>query len=91
MIFLMKAGSVLFLDQAGDHIQANLTIYKQLIRKLMYLAYRTRPDIAFIIGQLSRHNLNLQAEHFRITKQVLRYLQKTITLGIVWENDTIGH
>ena len=86
----MKAGSALFLDQAGDHIQADLIIYQQLIKKLMYLACETRPDIAFIVGQLSCQNLDPQIGHLRIAKQVLRYLKGTITLGI-WGNDTAGH
>ena len=57
-IVSMKAGLAFFMDQAGDHIQADLTIYQQLFRKLIYFACKTRPDIAFIIGELSRHNLD---------------------------------
>lgn len=90
-VFPMKAGSTLFLDQAGDHIQADLTIYQQLIGKLMYLACRTRPDIAFIDGQLSRHNSDPRVRHLRIAKQVLTYLKETITLNIIWGNDIAGH
>ena len=48
----------------------------------MYLGYGTYLDIAFVIGQLSCRNSDPQAGHLRIAKQVLRYLKKTITLGI---------
>lgn len=57
----------------------------------MYLSCETRPDIAFVVGQLSRHNSDPRIEHLRIAKQVLRYLKGTITLGIEWENDPAGH
>ena len=87
----VKAGSTLFLDQAEDHQQVDLTEYWRLVDKLIYLSYGTRPDIAFVIGQLNCHNSDLQAEHLRIAKQVLQYLKKTITLGIKWDRDLAGH
>ena len=90
-ILPVKAGSTLFLDQVGDHQQANLTEYQRLIGKLMYLSCGTRPDIAFVVGQLSCHNSDPHVRHLRIAKQVLRYLKGTITLGIEWENDPASH
>ena len=57
----------------------------------MYLSCGTRPDIAFVVGQLSRHNADPRIGHLRIAKQVLRYLKGTITLGIEWGNDPAGH
>ena len=48
----------------------------------MYLSYGTRPDITFVIEQLSRHNSDSRAGHLYITKQVLRYLKETIMLSI---------
>lgn len=60
-IFPMKTGSTLLLDQAKDYIQANLIIYQQLIGKLIYLTFVTRPNIAFVVYQLSRYNSDPQA------------------------------
>ena len=82
IVLPVKTDSTLLLDQAGDHQQADLTMYQCLIGKLMYLSYGTYPDIAFVVGQLSRHNTDPQIGHLRIAKQVLRYLKGTITLGI---------
>lgn len=79
----VKAGSSFFLDQVGDYQQADLAVYQRLIGKLMYLSCGTRPDIAFVVGQLSCHNSDPRVGHLRIAKQVLRYLKRTITLGIV--------
>ena len=87
----VKAGSTLLLDQAGDYQQANLNAYQRLIGKLMYLSCGTRPDIAFVVGQLSCYNSDRQIGHLRIAKQVLRYLKGTITLGIEWGNNPAGY
>ena len=67
----VKTGSTLILDQAEDYQQVDLTVYQQLVSKLMYRKCGTRPDIAFVVGQLSHHNSDLRAEHLRIAKQVL--------------------
>ena len=55
-VFPIKADLAVFLDQIRDHIQADLTIYQQLIEKLIYPTCRIRPEIVLIVGQLSRHN-----------------------------------
>ena len=90
-VLLVKAGSTFFLDQAGDHQQANLIAYQCLIGKLIYLSCGTRPDIVFVVRQLSCHNSDLHKEYLHIAKQVLRYLNGTITLGIEWENNLAGY
>ena len=81
-VFPVKAGSTFFLDHAGNYQQADLITYQRLIGKLMYLSCGTRPNIAFVVGQLSWHNSDPQMGHLRIAKQVLHYLKRTITLGI---------
>ena len=56
MVFPMKAGSSILLDQANDYIPADLVTYQRLVRKPIYLACKTMQDIAFIVRQLSCHN-----------------------------------
>lgn len=51
----------------------------------MYISCGTCPNITFVKEQLNYHNSDLQAGHFRIIKQVLRYLKGIITLGIEQE------
>lgn len=53
---LMKAGSSIEMGEHDDYEKAELRPYQHLIGKLMYLSCGTRPDIAFVLGQLSRHN-----------------------------------
>lgn len=67
-VFPVKAGSSFFLDQIRDHQYVDLAAYQQLIRKLIYLKYRSYPDIVFVVWQLSCHNSDLQIRHLCITK-----------------------
>lgn len=50
----------------------------------MYLSYSMKPNIVFVVGQLSKHNLNPQASHIKAAKKVVQYLKKTIHLGLVY-------
>ena len=50
IVFLIKVGLSLALNQTGDLVQANIIAYQQLVGKLIYLSYRIQPDIAFVIG-----------------------------------------
>lgn len=53
----------------------------------MYLAVGTRPDIAFAVSNLSQFLTNPSLEHWKAAKRVLRYLQGTVELGIVYDGN----
>ena len=91
IVFWVKVCSWLFLNQTRNYQQVDLTVYQQLVGKLMYLNYRTSPDFAFIVRQLNRYNSDLWVGHLRIGKQVLQYLNKTITFGIKWGKNLAKH
>lgn len=59
--------------------------YRQIIGSLMYLAVGTRPDISFVISNLSQFLENPSYNHWKAAKRVLRYLQGTIELGLVYD------
>lgn len=80
----MKAGSVIEMTEPEDYKEADLRTYQRLIGKLMYLACGTRPDIAFVTGQLSRHNADPRKGHLRAAKRVVRYLCGTMEMGLVF-------
>lgn len=50
----MKTGSVIEMNNANNYKKTNIKAYQRLIEKLMYLLYGTRPNISFLVGQLSR-------------------------------------
>lgn len=49
-ILPVKVDFTYIIDQERDYQQADFIIYQQLIDKFIYLSYKTRPDIAFIVG-----------------------------------------
>ncbi|CDF39891.1 unnamed protein product [Chondrus crispus] len=53
---------------------------------LMYLMVGTRPDLAYAIGKLSQHSANPCESHWASVKRVMRYVQGTRNLGIVFDN-----
>ena len=85
----IKTGSAIDISDVNAYKEKDLYTYQQLIGKLMYLACKTRPDIAFAIGQLSRHNADPQRSHFRAAKKVVWYLKGTINLGLVYGRTTV--
>lgn len=62
-VIQMKAGSSIEMTDPEDYEKINLYTYQKLIGKLMYLFYGTKPDIAFAVGQFSRHNTDPRKKH----------------------------
>ena len=56
----MKAGLAIEINKPKDYKETELWEYQRLIGKLMYLACGTKPDITFMVGQLSRHNTDFK-------------------------------
>ena len=50
----------------------------------MYLATCIRPDLAYVVGQLSRYVQQPTQQHIGAAKRVLRYVNGTKSLGIVY-------
>lgn len=78
---LMKAGSAIEMIEHDDYEDTEIKPFQQLIGKLMYLACGTRPDIAFIVGLLSRYNADLRKGHLQAAERVVRYLKRTMHMG----------
>lgn len=50
----------------------------------MYFAYRTKPDIAFIIKKPSKYNADPQASHLKVAKQVIYYFKGTMYMEVIY-------
>ena len=57
------------------------TLYKQIIGFLMYLIHM-RPDICYVMSNLSQFMYEPRHRHWVAAKHVLRYLQGTIAYGL---------
>lgn len=80
----MKAGNFIDIPEADNYEEADLKTYQRLVGKLMYLLCETRPDIAFVVGQLSRRNADPRVSYFKAAKRVVRYLKGTMHLGLTY-------
>lgn len=89
----MKAGWFIEMSEPGDYEEVNIKSHQRLIGKLMYLLCGTRPDIIFTVGQLSKHNLDPRSGYMKTVKKVVKYLKRTMRLGLVYgssQNDVLA-
>lgn len=83
-------------NSENDDIAESETVfpYREAIGSLLYLAGATRPDIAFAVNVLSRHQLNPTIFEWNMVKRVFRYLKGTSTLGLHYtskRNDMVAY
>lgn len=74
------------MSESDNYDKVDLKVYQRLIRKLMYLLCGTKPDIAFTVGQLSKHNTDPRIRHMKVVKKVVRYLKSTMYLELVYRS-----
>ena len=63
-------------------------LYRSLVGSLLYIAKQTRPDIVWIVNVLSRFMDKPTNTHWLAGKRVLRYLQATKSLILVYPRDS---
>jgi hypothetical protein len=64
----------------GDEI----TIYKQIIRSVLYLLNNTHPNMSYAVGQLAQFISKPAAIYLQICKQLLQYLASIIKVRITY-------
>lgn len=65
-----------------DINQARQSLYLSIVGSLMWAAMSIQPNIAFVVGFLSRFNQNPSKTHLLAAKRVLQYLKGTIDYGL---------
>ncbi|GJW75942.1 zinc finger, CCHC-type containing protein [Tanacetum coccineum] len=56
--------------------------YSRVIGCLMYAMTSTRPNIAYVVGKLSRYTSNPSTHHWHAIMRVFKYLKKTMDYGL---------
>jgi hypothetical protein len=75
------------LKKDDDAAEADKTQYRSVIGSLRYLV-NTRPDLAYAVGIASRFMENPSTTHWGLVKQILRYVQGTLTHGCCYKRGT---
>lgn len=72
----------------GEATPVERARFGELIGSLLYLATRTRPDIATAVSFLSRFTANPAPAHWAGLKRIVRYLKGTVNHGLFYpQND----
>ncbi|XP_066392427.1 uncharacterized mitochondrial protein AtMg00810-like [Miscanthus floridulus] len=71
------------LTKASTAAKVDATLYRSIIDGLRYLVYM-RPDIAFVVGYVSRFMEDPREDHWAAVKRLLRYVKGTVDQGIVF-------
>ncbi|KAE8995982.1 hypothetical protein PR002_g19461 [Phytophthora rubi] len=71
-----------------ERMQSRTQCGRNLIGCLLYITTCTRPDIAFVVTQLSRFLENPGQQHWNAAVRVLRYLKSTRQHGIIYQGGT---
>lgn len=58
--------------------------YRAIVGSLLYVAMWTRPDIAFAVSQVARHQQQPTQHHWQCAKHILRYLKGTREVGLTY-------
>ncbi|QRV82277.1 Pol polyprotein/retrotransposon [Ceratobasidium sp. AG-Ba] len=64
--------------------------YRRLLGCLNWLAQGTRPDIAYSVSRLGQAQSNPHPAHWNALKHILRYLSRTLDMGLVYSGAKSG-
>ena len=71
------------LMKTSTTVKVDATLYQSIIGILRYLVYM-RPDIAFVVGYVSRFMEDPREDHWATVKRLLRYVKGTVDQGIIF-------
>ena len=69
-------------SEEGELVDQGL--YQSAVGSLLYLAIRSRPDIAFAVNNVARFCSRPTKEHWTAVKRIFRYLSGTTHFGLLY-------
>ena len=79
--------SIKLSKKTDDEEEFDSVKYQSAVGSLLYLSTRSRPDIAFAVGNAARYCSNPSQAHWSAVKRILRYLRGTTNLGLLYKPD----
>lgn len=64
--------------------------YASAISNLMYAMMCTRPDICYVVGMVSRYQLNPGRAHWTAIKRILRYLRGSTNYSLCYQGGSLS-
>jgi transposase InsO family protein len=83
----VDTGIKLLKATTGNDI-ADPELYQSAIGSLLYISTKTRPDIAYAVGNVARFCSNPSKEHWVAVKRIFRYLRGTTDLGLLYKKSS---
>ena len=77
----METGLKLSFHDVEDHV--DVILYQTAVGCLIYV-FIMRPDIQFLISQVSRFMHSPRSQHWKAVKRIFHYLSGTIHLGLFY-------
>ena len=71
-------------DPGSKLVKKTAEMYLAAVGSLLYLSTKTRPDIAFAVGNVSRLCSEPSQLHWSAVKRILRYLKGSQDLGLLY-------
>ena len=81
-----KPGSKLIQEDSENQL-FDQKIYQSAVGSLLYLSTRTWPDIMFAVRTVARFCEKLTKQHWIAVKRILRYLNGSQSLGLLYSKD----
>jgi hypothetical protein len=73
----------------ADKVRTDAHEYQRVVSSLMWAMLGTQPDIALVVGKLSRHSSSPTERHCTAAQRVLRYLGATDNFAISYSRQCI--
>lgn len=81
----MKASLSIEINELNVYNKVDLEDYQKLIEKLIYLTYKIRFKIAFIVRKLSKYYTDPKKNYLSVTKRVIRYFNSIIYQKLMYK------
>ena len=82
--------SIKLMKRTEEEEEFDKVKYQSAVGSLLYLSTRTRPDIAFAVGNTARYCAQPSPSHWSAVKRILRYLKGTTNLGLLYKPEDVS-